>query len=99
MGGYSERDAARDTQASERDVNAAWHESRTQSGVREGADGDRPTRKNRHDAERLTQRVIDHAKEREARGEQAEREPRDERERRGERERETRDRDAGRGER
>jgi hypothetical protein len=66
MSGYEERDAARDTDATQREVEAAWHGARDDADARgPGPRGDRPTRENREDARRLTERVIDRGRERE----------------------------------
>lgn len=58
MSGYKERDAARATKTPEREVAAAWHQARDDSGVRENRNLDRPTRENREDARRLERKVI-----------------------------------------
>jgi hypothetical protein len=66
MTGYTEKDAARDTGASQRETAAAHHEARDASRVRDGGEGDRPTPQNRRDARRLERRVMDRARQRDA---------------------------------
>jgi hypothetical protein len=61
---YTERDAAKDTDVPEREINATRHHARDQSDVRDNCDGDLPTRKNREDGRDLTRRVIDRGRER-----------------------------------
>lgn len=53
MSGYRERDAARDTDTSERDATATWHQARDDARARSARPDDRPTRQNREDSRRL----------------------------------------------
>lgn len=65
MSGYKRRDAARDTDASIRDVTRAWHNSRTQSGARTDEPHDRPTAENRSEARAKTQEIVERGRNRE----------------------------------
>ena len=61
---YREKDAARDTNATLREVRAAHHAARDDAGdVRTGGTGDRPTTQNRADAAALERRVRERAQE------------------------------------
>ena len=64
MSGYREGDAAKDTKAPNRDVEAAWHQARDDSGVRGNGTGDRPTPENGEDARRLKRKLMDRARKR-----------------------------------
>ncbi len=67
MSGYKERDAAHETEVTPREVAATWHQARDDADAREpDGRGDRPTRENRKDARRLTDRVIDRGRGRES---------------------------------
>lgn len=61
MSGYKESDAAKDTKTPKRDVEAAWHQARDDSGVRAGGSGDRATRENREQARALERKIMDRA--------------------------------------
>jgi len=71
MSGYGKRDAARDTDATPREVSRAWHDARDAAGVRQGGAGDRPTPQNRAEAAAKLRATIERGRE------QRERERRD----------------------
>jgi hypothetical protein len=65
MSGYNERDAAKDTDESLKRTAATWHAARDDAAVRGNSDGDRPTEKNRADAERKMAEIIERGRRRE----------------------------------
>jgi hypothetical protein len=64
MSGYTERDTAKDTKVPKREVEAAWHQARDDSGVRGNGTGDRPTPENRAQARALERKIMDRARSR-----------------------------------
>jgi hypothetical protein len=62
MSGYTEKDAAKDTDATPREVARAHHAARDHSGVRSGSGEDRPTEQNQRDARRKWDEMIERGK-------------------------------------
>ena len=64
MGSYQEKDAAHDTQVTERKATAAWHQARDDSGVRSREQAaDRPTTQNYAEAARKFNETVTRARE------------------------------------
>lgn len=64
MGDYGKKDAARDTNVTPREAARAWHAARDDTrDVRQGGEGDRPTARNRADAEAMTRAAVERGRE------------------------------------